>query len=143
MYYLTCLVYFNINIVITVYFSRCHEPKDLFGILVSRLNNHINCDHEPHQTHPSNNGHGQVSRFRHFIIVTGLVISILVLSSLINKCCTEIKTILKPRLHVPARFSSGVKYKPADFEENIEPLEVPVQNITIYGRSPIVINNTD
>jgi hypothetical protein len=66
-----------------------------------------------------------------------------VFGSLINMCCREINKILKPRLHVPSRFSSGVKYKPADFEENLEPLEVPVKNIMIHGRSPIVINNTN
>ncbi|XP_025411848.1 carboxypeptidase N subunit 2-like isoform X2 [Sipha flava] len=121
---------------------RCHAPRDISGILISQLNNHIDCN-EPDKMHPNNNIHSHVTRLRHFIIVIGLVISILVFGSLINMCCREINKILKPRLHVPSRFSSGVKYKPADFEENLEPLEVPVKNIMIHGRSPIVINNTN
>jgi len=58
----------------------------------------------------------------------------------------EMKKVLKPRIYVPAGFSSGVKYRPADFEDdNIidTSSEVPNKNTMIHGRSPIVINNTD
>lgn len=120
---------------------RCNEPKDLYSTLVSQLNNHINCD-EFNQT-PNSHSHGHVTRLRHFIIVIGLVISIFVFGTLINMGCREIKKLLKPRMCVPARFSTGVKYRPADFEENIDTLEVPVKHTMIHGRSPIVINNTD
>lgn len=57
--------------------------------------------------------------------------------------CREIKKILSPGIYVPARFSTGVKYRPADFEENTDTIDAPVKNIMIHGRSPIVINNTD
>lgn len=124
-------------------FSRCHEPEDLSGTLVSQLNEHINCD-EFDQV-PTSHSHGHVTRLRHFIIVIGLVISIFVFVTIINMCCREFKKILKPRIYVPSRFSTGVKYRPADFEENTDTFEVPMvnNNIMIHGRSPIVINNTD
>lgn len=80
---------------------------------------------------------------RHFIIVIGLVIGIFVFGTLINMGCREIKKVLKPRIYVPTRFSTGIKYRPADFEENVDTLEVPVKNPMIHGRAPIVINNTD
>jgi len=73
----------------------------------------------------------------------GLVIGIFVFGSLINMGCREIKKVLKPRIYVPPGFSTGVKYRPADFEEDIDTLEAPAKTTTINGRSPIVINNTD
>lgn len=51
--------------------------------------------------------------------------------------------MLKPRIYVPTRFSTGIKYRPADFEENVDTLEVPVKYPMIHGRAPIVINNAD
>lgn len=56
--------------------------------------------------------------------------------------CREIKKVLKPRICVPARFSTGVKYRPADFEDYADTIEAPSKNAMIHGRSPIVINNT-
>lgn len=125
-------------------FFRCYEPKDLHGTLVSQLNKHIDCElYNQHYFH-LNHGHGHVTRLRHFIIVIGLVIGIFVFGTLINMGCREIRRILKPRIHVPARFSTGVKYRPADFEDNLDTLEVPTRNeTTIHGRPPIVINNTN
>ncbi|XP_026822301.1 tsukushin-like isoform X1 [Rhopalosiphum maidis] len=126
----------------TLLYYRCTEPKNLYTTLVSQLNEHIDCD--DYHLHASNNhSHGHVTRLRHFIIVIGLVIGIFVFGSLINMGCREIKKVLKPRIYVPTGFSTGVKYRPADFEENIDTLEVPAKHTMIHGRSPIVINNTD
>lgn len=69
------------------------------------------------------------------------MISIFLFGVLVNIGCREIKKAL--RIYVPARFSTGVKYRPADFEENADSIDAPVKNIMIHGRSPIVINNTD
>lgn len=57
--------------------------------------------------------------------------------------CREIKKGLKPKIYVPSGFSTGVKYRPADFEEDTDTLKVSAKTTTINGRSPIVINNTD
>ncbi|XP_025199329.1 carboxypeptidase N subunit 2-like [Melanaphis sacchari] len=122
-------------------YYRCNEPKNLYTTLVSQLNEHIDCDDYNYDS--NHHSHGHVTRLRHLVIVIGLVIGILVFGSLINMGCREIKKVLKPRIYVPTGFSTGVKYKPADFEENIDTLEVPVKNTMIHGRSPIVINNTD
>lgn len=108
---------------------------------MSQLNDHIVCD-EIFQV-PPYHSHGHVTRLRHFIIVIGLVISIFVFGTLINIGCREIKKVLKPRICIPARFSTGVKYRPADFEDNIDTAEEPIKNTTSHGRSPIVINNVD
>jgi len=66
-----------------------------------------------------------------------------VFGTLINMGCREMKKVLKPSIYVPSGFSTGVKYRPADFEEDTDTLEVPAKTTTINGRSPIVINNTD
>jgi len=66
-----------------------------------------------------------------------------VFGTLINIGCREMKKVFKPRIYVPSGFSTGVKYRPADFEEDTDTLEVPTKTTTINGRSPIVINNTD
>ncbi|VVC31620.1 Cysteine-rich flanking region, C-terminal,Leucine-rich repeat,Leucine-rich repeat domain, L [Cinara cedri] len=123
-------------------YYRCNEPKDLNGTLVSQLNNHIDCeDFNLHSSYP-NHGHGHVTRLRHFIIVIGLVIGIFVFGTLINMGCRELGRILKPKIYVPARFSTGVKYRPADFEDNIDTSGIPARHeTTINGRPPIVINN--
>jgi len=55
----------------------------------------------------------------------------------------EIKKILKPRIYATSRFSTDIKYRPADFEENNDTFNVPITNKFIHGRSPIVINNSD
>ncbi|CAH1726478.1 unnamed protein product [Aphis gossypii] len=125
----------------TLLYYRCSEPKNLYATLLSQLNEHIDCDDYIHIS--NNHSHGHVTRLRHFIIVIGLVIGIFVFGTLINMGCREIKKVLKPRIYVPTGFSTGVKYKPADFEENIDTIEVPAKNAMIHGRSPIVINNRD
>lgn len=104
------------------------------------MNGHIDCD--DFYALPANHSHGHVTRLRHFVIVIGLVIGIFVFGTLVNMGCREMKKILMPKIHVPARFSTGVKYRPADFEDNVD--EVPVKNTAIpHGRAPIVINNTE
>ncbi|XP_016656809.1 carboxypeptidase N subunit 2 [Acyrthosiphon pisum] len=122
-------------------YYRCNEPKILYATLVSQLNEHIDCDNYFHVS--NNHSHGHVTRLRHFIIVIGLVIGIFVFGTLINMGCREMKKVLKPSIYVPSGFSTGVKYRPADFEEDTDTLEVPAKTTTINGRSPIVINNTD
>ncbi|XP_060873377.1 carboxypeptidase N subunit 2-like isoform X2 [Metopolophium dirhodum] len=122
-------------------YYRCNEPKILYATLVSQLNEHIDCDDYLHVS--NNHSHGHVTRLRHFIIVIGLVIGIFVFGTLINMGCREMKKVLKPSIYVPSGFSTGVKYRPADFEEDTDTLEVPAKTTTINGRSPIVINNTD
>lgn len=127
---------------------RCNEPKSLYATLVSQLNEHIDCNDFVHTTphfSSTNHNHSHTTRLQHFIIVIGLVIGIFAFGSLINMGCREMKKVLKPRINIPARFTtSDVKYRPADFEDDIDPLEtMPVKNATINGRSPIVINNTD
>jgi len=120
---------------------RCHEPEDLSGTLVSQLTENIVCDEESSQV-PANHSHGHVTRLRHFIIVIGLVIVILVVGTLINMGSREILKVLKPRAYVLSPFSTGIKYRPADFEENTDACEAPSKIATNPRRSPIVINNT-
>ncbi|XP_050440729.1 tsukushi-like [Adelges cooleyi] len=128
----------------TLLYYRCHEPQELDGILVSQLNEHIECD-ELFQA-PADHSHGHVTRLRHFIIVIGLVIGIFVFGTLINMGCRKLKKVLEPRISVPARFSSGVKYRPADFEEisdTPEELSTRKTSTMIHGRPPIVINQSE
>lgn len=60
-----------------------------------------------------------------------------------NTCFRELKKVFKPRICVASRFSTGVKYRPADFDDCSDTFEVPVHSSANQGRSPIVINNTD
>lgn len=118
---------------------RCNSPQELSGTLVSQFNEHFDCHEYDHAS--VHHSHGHVTRLRHFIIVIALVISIFAFGALISAGCREMKKTL--RIYVPARFSTDVKYRPADFEENADSIEAPVKNIMIHGRLPIVINNTD
>ncbi|XP_050535618.1 leucine-rich repeat neuronal protein 1-like [Daktulosphaira vitifoliae] len=121
-------------------YYRCNEPENLIGILVSQLNEHINCS--AMFTVTVDHSHEPVTRLRQFIIVVGLVIGIFVFGTLINMSCRKFKKILKPRINSPVGFSSGVKYRPADFEENSdfnEDIFTRKMPSKIYGR-PIVIN---
>lgn len=122
-------------------FFRCNEPKDLFDTYVVHLNEHIVCD-DPFLVSANNHSHGHVTRLRHFIIVVGLVIGIFVFGTLMNMACRAVMKILKPKMHTPSPFNTGVKYRPADFEDCTDTFEVPIQDTMTHGRSPIVINST-